>query len=387
MFAQLRRRLVVRILLILQALCILHTSCTKGAGAIPAAHMQFEAELFSPDWVKEFAADEVGCVKARGLYTWRRSGFGSNINNLLNAWVYGLVVEGWTDVALFVDSDQLTGLECSKESGGNATSGFSCLFDSMPHLCPVNSTEEWEKHLIASGVTQKERNEAVRVSASVSTIRTAHITPRFNNLKVDQRGAKAAMAKFLWSFITPWILRDTRTVTHTRQTFENAPFIGLHIRRGDKIVGRAIRYKHEEYLKEAMKFVDDESSGLSVEDVKAIWVASDDVAVVHEVRELAGAYFPNVIAEDIVCADGGVEGAVKTTDMVTHSIDQSYGSVVYLIADLQQLAAANVFVGTCSSNLGRLTMLLRDGLGKAQNSAISLDDPWTPRRGRLLDEE
>ena len=71
-----------------------------------------------------------------------------------------------------------------------------------------------------------------------------------------------------------------------------------------------------------MKFVDDESSGLSVEDVKAIWVASDDVAVVHEVRELAGAYFPNVIAEDIVCADGGVEGAVKTTDMVTHSIDQ-----------------------------------------------------------------
>lgn len=80
MFAQLRRRLV-RVLPILQALCILHTSCTKGAGAIPAAHMQFEAELFSPDWVEEFAADEVGCVKARGLYTWRRSGFGSNINS------------------------------------------------------------------------------------------------------------------------------------------------------------------------------------------------------------------------------------------------------------------------------------------------------------------
>ena len=57
---------------------------------------------------------------------------------------------------------------------------------------------------------------------------------------------------------------------------------------------------------------------------------------------------------------------------------------VYLIADLEQLAAADLFVGTCSSNLGRLVMVLRDGLGKDRESAISLDIPWAPNRRRSL---
>ena len=61
-----------------------------------------------------------------------------------------------------------------------------------------------------------------------------------------------------------------------------------------------------------------------------------------------------------------------------------YGSVVYLLADLEQLAAADVFVGTCSSNIGRLVFLLRDGLGKDQSSDISLDREWHPTRLRSL---
>ena len=63
---------------------------------------------------------------------------------------------------------------------------------------------------------------------------------------------------------------------------------------------------------------------------------------------------------------------------------KGYGSMVYLIADLDQLAAADVFVGTCSSNLGRLVMVLRDGLGKTSNTSISLDRPWYPKRERSL---
>lgn len=54
------------------------------------------------------------------------------------------------------------------------------------------------------------------------------------------------------------------------------------------------------------------------------------------------------------------------------------------MADLKQLAAADVFVGTCSSNLGRLVMVLRDGLGKEKDSAISLDLPWYPKKERSL---
>lgn len=58
--------------------------------------------------------------------------------------------------------------------------------------------------------------------------------------------------------------------------------------------------------------------------------------------------------------------------------------MVYLFVDLQQLSLAEVFVGTFSSNLGRLIAVLREGNGRERSSAISVDRPtWTPgRRGR-----
>ena len=55
-----------------------------------------------------------------------------------------------------------------------------------------------------------------------------------------------AVAKFLWSFITPWVRRDVRQVTSLRGTFGTSPFIGLHIRRGDKLIaGRHREYRHD----------------------------------------------------------------------------------------------------------------------------------------------
>lgn len=58
---------------------------------------------------------------------------------------------------------------------------------------------------------------------------------------------------------------------------------------------------------------------------------------------------------------------------------------MYIMADPEQLAAADVFVGTFSSNIGRLVMVLRDGLGKPRSSAISLDTEfWWPGRQRNL---
>lgn len=52
------------------------------------------------------------------------------------------------------------------------------------------------------------------------------------------------MAKLLWSYMTPWLRRDIHAVTHVRETFENAPFIAIHVRRGDKIQGRDFRFRH-----------------------------------------------------------------------------------------------------------------------------------------------
>ena len=62
--------------------------------------------------------------------------------DLLSYWVYELVVEGWSDLAVKVDNTQLPLLlECSQESRKLASHGWSCPFRSMPHVCTFNSTE------------------------------------------------------------------------------------------------------------------------------------------------------------------------------------------------------------------------------------------------------
>lgn len=45
------------------------------------------------------------------------------------------------------------------------------------------------------------------------------------------------MAKYLWSNVTPWLKADVDFVTRAppSDVFQDSPFLGLHIRRGDKV--------------------------------------------------------------------------------------------------------------------------------------------------------
>lgn len=56
-----------------------------------------------------------------------------------------------------------------------------------------------------------------------------------------------------------------------------------------------------------------------VRSIKGIWIASDDPDAVDEVREVYPRFFPNVESELIVWASAGVEGALETRRVVTHS--------------------------------------------------------------------
>lgn len=78
----------------------------------------------------------------------------------------------------------------------------------------------------------------------------------------------------------------------------------------------------QEYLTEAVRYLQQEPNGTSVGSIKGIWVASDSADVVNEVRAQAGAYFPSVGSEDIVYAAGGVTGGVQTSEMKTLTITQ-----------------------------------------------------------------
>lgn len=78
----------------------------------------------------------------------------------------------------------------------------------------------------------------------------------------------------------------------------------------------------QEYLASAVNHLEEDSSRTSVNEIRGIWVASDDMTMVDEVRTLAHTYFPNVSGEAIVCVAGGVPGGVETSGVFTHTNQQ-----------------------------------------------------------------
>lgn len=56
--------------------------------------------------------------------------------------------------------------------------------------------------------------------------------------------------------------------------------------------------------------------------IKGIWVASDDPNVIDEVRQLYPLYFPYVEPELIFWVSDGVQGALETKGVATHSSRQ-----------------------------------------------------------------
>ncbi|CAN0027629.1 unnamed protein product, partial [Laminaria digitata] len=127
-----------------------------------------------------------------------------------------------------------------------------------------------------------------------------------------------------------------------------------------------------DYLSAARDYLEDETASgrTPASEIKAIWVASDDGSAVDEVRALVSDFFPNVESENIVwISGGGPDGTVQT-----RSENESYTGYIFILADLQLLSSADVFVGTYTSNVSRLVALLREGIdGKPRDSCISLD--------------
>lgn len=61
---------------------------------------------------------------------------------MLNAWVYYLSVNEWSEISLISDDSQFLSLNCFNESGGLVShGGWGCLFNSVPHMCVFDTAE------------------------------------------------------------------------------------------------------------------------------------------------------------------------------------------------------------------------------------------------------
>lgn len=70
------------------------------------------------------------------------------------------------------------------------------------------------------------------------------------------------------------------------------------------------------------------------------------------------------------------------------SFFQVFEDFIPLLLDLQHLSRAELFVGTYSSNWGRLLHIMREANNKSRETTISVDGKnWEPVRRQLVAEE
>ena len=310
-----------------------------------------------------------------GAYIWKGCGLGSNLNTILNSWLYFFSIQEWHDFSIIIEKDMLPVLECSDENNSTKINGWDCLFNEIPHLNIINSTESLDNYDIPFNVINGGEN--MKVNKTVK--RSGKIVGKNLNeyYETDILNALSVIYTHMWSHMTPWLKRDINTIEYK---ILNEPYIGLHIRRGDKVIyGEAKAVEVEEYLMEAKKSVN------NIDEIKGIWVASDDMNVINEVRDLSSTYFPNVLKENIIYTTSeGInekkskEWSTYNMPITTRSKFQEYKSFVYLFSDIERLSNAEVFVGTFSSNMGRIVHIARESKNKPRNSSISLDVTWFP---------
>ncbi|CAM9723102.1 unnamed protein product, partial [Hapterophycus canaliculatus] len=192
-----------------------------------------------------------------------------------------------------------------------------------------------------------------------------------------------AVINFLYSNLQPWFTADMRTIVEEDEivSLRNGNFVAMHVRRGDKIRHEAEKVEVQEYFQAAASALSQAAAGqLGIESITGVWVSSDDATVLEEARELAAGFFPNVRREHVISISfRTVADETKTIPTTTNKM--TYDTYVILHAELAMMAAADVFVGTFSSNIARMLYLFREGLGFPRNSTISVDVPeWYPGR-------
>jgi len=138
-------------------------------------------------------------------------------------------------------------------------------------------------------------------------------------------------------------------------------YVAAHVRRGDKVTPGAFRVEAEAKkieVPEYLRKIQDAAPG-----IRNIFVATDDYRVVSEFRELRPDL--NVVS----FCDKSRKGYFQSL-----KVDDRTKAWKEFAVDLYYLRNADHFVGTYSSNVGKLVALLREG-----ENCSSLDSEWKPR--------
>jgi len=125
----------------------------------------------------------------------------------------------------------------------------------------------------------------------------------------------------------------------------STPYAGLHIRRGDKF--NEARFKP---LQDYLKIVDD----VTKQENYPVFIATDDQRVIEDVKKIN----PHRPVYHFIFPENNGFDMDKFSVMTK---EQQRDNIMQLLAEVDMLIKANLFVGTFTSNVGMFVGMARDG--------------------------
>jgi len=168
--------------------------------------------------------------------------------------------------------------------------------------------------------------------------------------------AKAELLSLIWAF-NPATLGVVQGAVMS--DLNDSDYLGVHIRRGDKVKAptkEADTIEMHRYVSLACR--------LGVPS-RRVFLATDDINSIDEFRMTC----PSDWLIYTRCRQDSQGHLQRTFNYLP--ADSRFSMTLDLIVDIHLLAKADIFLGTFSSNIGRLIHLLRGGV-----DSHSLDSPW-----------
>mmetsp|Transcript_1057 Transcript_1057/g.3282 ORF Transcript_1057/g.3282 Transcript_1057/m.3282 type:complete len:421 (-) Transcript_1057:100-1362(-) len=153
-------------------------------------------------------------------------------------------------------------------------------------------------------------------------------------------------------------IRDNTQDSMRQMNLIPGQYVGLHIRRGDKALEVPL-IPLEDYA-HAVK--------ISGSNATTIFLATDDGSILWELKQLLPGY------KIFTFADPSSTGHLQRTANEA-ALRGTVLSTMSLVAEIDILRQAEYFIGTYSSNIGRLLAVLRD---RPTETSISMDVSWSP---------
>ena len=267
---------------------------------------------------------------------WGRAGFGSELNQLLLAFAYS------------VASKRQFLIDSRLWNYGNLSDYF--------RLAPIGFESSMNYTFLVENNRQNDRIQHLQ------TTRTGAQASRFWRATghVQNIESKRPAAHYFWATMSD----ETQSFVEQCRLGNLSNYIGVHVRRGDKLVSEARAVPLLNYINRIEKIVQKNQS-------QNIFVASDDPSTIDDFRKLKPQWtFSSVSLTDQkrTGSNGHRQGEFNRLDRESKRFQTRL-----LICQLQMLIDANYVFCTMSSNICRLIQILRH---QPPSTMISLDRSW-----------